>query len=138
MAWTKKQSEALREKKKKGRNKRYAAIAYAYLRISRDIPKPEIIEGLMEKYEYAESTARHIYEKGYNRYQNQLVKDSVEVTNRNLKTLEGLIDASVEDADSKTILAAIDMQNKMLGAYETKVNVKSEGEGAIFKIKIDE
>lgn len=129
-----------KEKKSKAnrRNKRYCAKSYAYLRICNDVPYSEIIAGIQEKYDYAEATARHIYEEASKQYEKNLMADSEKIRNKNMQRLEGLIDASVEDADSATLLKAIDAQNKMVGAYETRVSVKGEGEAPVFRIKVDE
>lgn len=128
------------EKKFKGnrRNKRYCAKAYAYLRICNDVPYSEIVAGIQEKYGYAESTARHVYEDASNQYKKNLLNDCEKIKNKNMQRLEGLIDAAVEDADSSTMLKAIDMQNKACGVYETKVAVKGDGEAPVFRIKVDE
>ena len=138
MARKSKQSEACKQRKSTGRKRKYNAQNYAFLRITRDMPRQEIIDGIVERYDYAPRTAEAIYNKAAAAYGRQLMRDSEKIHNKNLSTLEGLIEVSIDEGDSSTMLKAMDMQNKMVGSYETKVKIDNEGETPLFKIKIDD
>lgn len=117
--------------------KRYRAKAYAYLRLCNGWDRKEIIESMMEYYDYAESTCVVIYDKAKQTYENHLMNDAEKIMNKNMRRLDAIIDAAVDDADSATILKAIDIQNKACGVYQTNVNIKGEGD-APFTIKISD
>lgn len=46
----------------------------------------------------------------------------------NIQRLDALIQDSMNDGDRKNAIKSIDTQNKMLGAYEEKVKLESDGE----------
>lgn len=119
-------------------NKRYNAKAYAYLRICNGWERKDIIDSIVEHYGYAEGTAGNICDQAAAQYGQHIMHDTEKIMNKNMQRLEAIIDASLDNEDSTTMLKAMDMENKVCGVYETKVSVKGEGDTPIFKIKIDE
>lgn len=96
--------------------------------------KREVIEALMEEYDLWKSVAEKYYttalacvDERNNMYGDKIVQ-------QNFQRIYGIIDQCHEKGDMKTELQAIDMLNKMVGAYTQKIDVNADK--PIFEIKI--
>lgn len=74
----------------------------------------------------------------------QYIKKSIEYVNTNeykdmvksinIERLDKLFSDLVKDGDKKTAIKAIDTQNKLIGAYEDKVNISSDEVSFTFNV----
>ena len=104
--------------------------------ISFDYPKEEIRDYIIEEFDVKESTFNGYYKEAVNRmqrYRDNTIKERVE---KNVEKLQGLINELYDTGDIKKLLSAIDMLNKILGAYESKISVNVENDEP-FKITLD-
>lgn len=131
-----KQNEGLKAYKKTRAMNRYNATSWARMQILAGRDRQEILTEMSERYGYALTTCKLYYEKADALAQLDFSKDSEKLRTKNLQRLESFVDASTEEGDLKTAMAAMDMQNKMTGSYLTKVDIKNDGDEP-FKLVID-
>lgn len=110
------------------------AISYALRRIIYpDFEYNELVQQIMDKYGYTERSAQDIIQRAERRHKNSLKKEQEQIINDNYQLLHMIIDETLEEGDYKNSLKAIDIMNKMGGAYVEKVSLSTDGG---FEIKI--
>lgn len=98
--------------------------------------REDIIEKLVEDYEYAEATAQNLYYEAY-RNANKAISDYInEAAKVNVQRLVSITDAAFAEKRYGDCLRAIDTLNKMGGLYAPEqIDVTSKDEP--IKIKFD-
>lgn len=122
----------LREYKETRRKRKTNAMAFAYRRLLMGFDFKDIVNAVMEQYGYSEDGANAIYYDAYKIYEKQIVKESPVIITENMKKLEAIQQEAFESGDLSNTLKAIDIANKMVGAYTEKIDVNAKEE-----IKID-
>lgn len=95
-----------------------------------------IIDLLMAKFGFDEKLAKVHLKRGKKKAEELMTKWQEKTAERNYERLEGIIEDAVVKNDTKTLLSAIDMENKLTGAYEKKVTLSSDSD-APFTIKMN-
>lgn len=133
-----KQSDALKAYKETKRKRKTNAISFAYRRILMGFEMNDIVDAVVDEYEYTKDGATGIYYKAYDIYEKQVVRESPIVITDNMKKLEAIQQEAFEKGDLQNTLKAIDMANKMVGAYTEKVSVDvGNKDGEVFKVIIE-
>lgn len=132
---SKKPKEASGTQQKK-RLKKWSALNWARVQILAQGDRGEILKILQEHYNYTPLSSEKVYEHACKLAAKNFAQETDKIRCKNLQRLEALIDATAEE-DTKTALAAIDIENKMTGQYVAKVSLKNDDDGDTFKIKID-
>lgn len=133
----KKRSEGLVKHMLQNRHKHRTAKSRAMHCISFGYSREEIIKLLQEEFGYSESTCIRIYTEANKELQYRANANAKKIAERNLARLDALIEESYDEGNFKDVIKAIDIQNKMTGQYETKVNVTTDTETP-FTIKINQ
>ena len=116
----------LREYKETHRKRKTNAMAFAYRRILMGFDINDIVKAVMDEYGYSEDGAYKIYYSAYNIYEKQVVKESPVIITENMKKLEAIQQEAFESGDLSSTLKAIDIANKMVGAYTEKIDVNAK------------
>lgn len=87
--------------------------------------KADIIDWLMEVYEYSQDRAERIYTDSKAEIDVAYEKYKEDVAKANIERLNAIIDDCDERGDRRSMLSAIDMLNKMANVYTTKIDVKT-------------
>ena len=116
----------LREYKLTHRKRKTNAMAFAYRRILMGFDFKDIVNAVMEQYGYSEDGANAIYYDAYKIYEKQIVKESPVIITENMKKLEAIQQEAFESGDLSNTLKAIDIANKMVGAYTEKIDVNAK------------
>ena len=97
--------------------------------------KEQMYNDLKTNYGYTLSYMRELIEECQRRVERKIDAMAKEIAEKNLNRLEAIIFSATEKGDNKTLLSAIDMENKMLNIYTTNVAVDTK-ENQTFKIEI--
>ena len=97
--------------------------------------KEQMYQDLKTNYGYTLSYMRELIEECQRRVERKIDAMAKEIAEKNLNRLEAIIFSATEKGDNKTLLSAIDMENKMLNIYTTNVAVDTK-ENQTFKIEI--
>ena len=96
--------------------------------------KKEVIEDIMVKFELFRADATRYYNAALATLDERNRQNLDNIVKVNKQRLEGIIDQCHEDGDKKAELQAIDLLNKMVGAYQNKLEIETNN--SIFEIKL--
>lgn len=94
-------------------------------RIAMGDTREEIVEWLQQD-GYAESTSRGFYNEANRKLLTKYRSYTTRVAKQNLMRLEVVIREAYEAGDRKSLLSAIDMQNKLVGAYTQRIELNTD------------
>lgn len=86
----------------------------------------EIKEILKDEYGYAPDTINDLMRLARKQIDKQIEKYADIAAERNYLRLEAMVQEALESGNDKTVLAAIDLENKLLGCYNQKITLASD------------
>lgn len=86
----------------------------------------EIKEILKDDYGYADDTINDLMRLARKQINKQIEKYADIAAERNYLRLEAMVQEALESGNDKTVLAAIDLENKLLGCYNQKITLASD------------
>lgn len=127
-------AELGQEPLKADRNRSFSAKCRCTRLVSMGKSKEDIIDILMEEYDYSESSAIAIYDETNKRLRRRYTEYIDKCAEIQVQRLNNMIEECYEDGDKRATLQAIDLLNKTCGLYIDKKEIKTDG----FEIKLAE
>lgn len=113
-------------------NNRVNCLMWMKVRLVNNLPDDEIVAGAVERYGYKESTAWKYLEKAKDLLLAAQTKTMETIVEKNVERLTAIAEAASDGDSYADAIKAIDLLNKMSGAYIEKKEVKVDGNNITF------
>lgn len=118
---------------RKKHNNRVNCLMWMKVRLVNNLPDDEIIAGAVERYGYKESSAEKYLQKAKDLLIAAETKTMEAIVEKNVERLTAIAEAASDGDSYADAIKAIDLLNKMSGAYIEKKEVKLEGNNITFQ-----
>lgn len=103
------------------------------VRLVNNLPDDEIVAAAVERYGYKESTAWKYLQKAKDLLLASTTKTMEAIVEKNVERLTAIAEAASDGDSYADAIKAIDLLNKMSGAYIEKKEVKIDGNNITFQ-----
>lgn len=121
------------EQGKRKHNNRINCLMWMKVRLVNNLPDDEIIAAAVERYGYKESTAEKYLDRAKQLVVAAETKTMEKIVEKNVERLTAIAEAASDGDSYADAIKAIDLLNKMSGAYIEKKEVKIDGNNITFQ-----